>query len=86
MKAKDNTGGHADISEIGYLVMGRSSIILINSIIYISSFGLMMIYFIVFSGISVSLATYISDSTDKFYEKRYFYVIIVGAIAFPFVI
>jgi amino acid permease len=37
------------------LAWGRKSVFIINFIIFFNSFGLMMIYFIVFSGISASL-------------------------------
>ena len=34
--------------EIGYMVMGRSSIFMVGGVQFINSFGLMMVYFIIF--------------------------------------
>jgi hypothetical protein len=64
--------------------MGRKSIFLINAIIFINSFGLMMIYFIVFSGIAASLASIRSSTKTEFYCQRYLYVIVVGLFSLPF--
>lgn len=53
LAAKDQIPGKLDsLYEIGYMVTGRSSIFLISIIIAINSFGLMMIYFNIFSKIS----------------------------------
>lgn len=38
--------------EIGYMVMGRNSIFLVGGVQFINSFGLMMVYFIIFSDTS----------------------------------
>lgn len=53
---------------------------------FINSFGLMLIYFIVFSGIAASLASLSSETKDQFYCKRWIYVLVVGVLCLPFVL
>ena len=46
---KDIVPDHPDsLYELGFMIMGRKSIFLLASILIINSFGLCMIYFIVF--------------------------------------
>ena len=53
LAAKDVVPDNPDsLYEIGYMVMGCSSIFLIGGIQFINSFGLMMVYFIVFGDTS----------------------------------
>jgi amino acid permease len=77
---------YRSFSEIGYIAWGRVSIFIINFIIFFNSFGLMMVYFITFSGIAQSFVLIgIKDPShlDMFYCKKWFYVLIIAAAAFP---
>jgi amino acid permease len=85
LRARDMTG-RTSFSEIGYIVWGRKSIFIINFIIFFNSFGLMMIYFIVFSGIASSLVKIgISDSENatKFYAEPKIYVLFIALLCAP---
>lgn len=66
--------------------MGRKSIFLINGMIFVSSFGLMMIYFIVFGDISASIAAENLKNPDSFVCKRAFYVIIIATFILPLIL
>lgn len=46
---------YSSFSEIGYLVMGRPAIFIVNFIVFFASFMLIMLYLIIFSGIASSL-------------------------------
>ena len=50
----------SSFAEIGYLLMGRKSIFIINSIVFVGAFQLMMIYFIVIGDILASFASEIT--------------------------
>ena len=70
------------------MVAGRKSIYWIASIISIASFGLMMIYFIVFGDTMNSLVKQLvfAKSDGGILTTRYFYVICLAASLFPLII
>ena len=55
LKTKDILGGLSTISEIGYKLMGRSSIFFINAVLILLCVGLMIIYFDLFGTICAGL-------------------------------
>lgn len=74
-------------SEIGYLAWGRISIFVINFIIFFAGFGLIMLYFIVFSGIAMSIMIQsLPDKVDMFYCKKPFWVLVIALLATPLII
>ena len=86
LKCKDLSPTYVEsMYELGFITMGRASIYIISAIIKLSGIGCIMIYFIVFGEISASLAVLASDeSSDSFFTKRWFYVLILALMMTPF--
>ena len=74
------------MSEIGFVLVGRKSIFILNGIIFVSSFGLMMIYFIVFGDIASSIAEENMSNKKSFFCTRAFYIIIISIALLPLII
>lgn len=76
--------------EIGYMILGRSSIFVLASIFIINSFGLCMIYFIVFGDTAGQLAASFTDGDyllgDIYYTSRWFYSVPLAAVLLPIVL
>ena len=70
--------------ELGFVTMGVSSIYLLSSVVLISGGGCIMIYFIVFSNISVSLyETYDQEDTENIFTNRSVYVLALALVMTP---
>jgi len=70
--------------ELCYVTMGSASIYILSVIILISGFGCMMIYFIVFSQISSSLAQLAYDEgAHNILTDRTFYVVALAVFMIP---
>jgi amino acid permease len=70
--------------ELGFVTMGACSIYFFSFIILISGVGCIMIYFIVFSNISASIAVQIQDEgTDNIFTDRTIYVLFLALIMTP---
>ena len=73
--------------ELGFVTMGISSIYLFSVLILLSGVGCTMLYFIVFSNISASIAKQIQDpGTDNIFSDRTIYVIVLSTLLIPFVL
>lgn len=68
--------------------MGRKSIFMVSAMISILSFGLMMIYFIIFADISLSLVSQIfyGGKIHGIMTSRAFYALMLAALMFPLII
>ena len=90
LEAKDILPGKPQsLFEIGYMLYKRNSIFIISAIIIFNSFGLMMVYFIVFGDTLRSVAMDFSDGRitgDDFLGKRMAYVIFLAAALTPLVL
>jgi len=89
LAVKDVTPGKLEsLYEIGFTIAGRKSIYWISGIIVLCSFGLMMIYFIVFGDISRSLVSQLvfNSAEDNFFTSKEFYILILAGALFPLVI
>lgn len=61
--------------------MGSFAIYLLSVIITLTGFGIMMVYFIVFSQIAVSLAkAELAEGTENLLTERWIYVLILAAL------
>ena len=85
LRAKDMSPTYVEsIFELAFVTLGTKSIYILAFIIMISGIGLTMIYFIVFSNISASLAkTILDEGTDKIMTDRTIYVIALAALMTP---
>ena len=74
--------------EIGFMLFNRPSIFFISFVIMFNSFGLMLIYFIVFGDTFSSLMVDLTNSVtpNNFFGKRCSYVIILTGSLIPMVI
>jgi len=96
LAAKDLTPNKLEsLYEIGFVILGRKSIFFIAAIISIMSFGLMMIYFIVFGDIFASIISQVSfdgscdpagNGNDSIWTKRATYAVILGLMLTPLVL
>ena len=73
--------------EMGFILFNRLSIFLISGVLTFTSFGLIIIYFMVFSG---TFSTLILDSTslpeDSFWGKKTIYVLGLSIFLLPFAV
>jgi len=74
--------------EIGYMVLGRSSIFMVGFIQFLNALGLMLLYFIVFGDTSAQLVANVwnEGELDVFWCKRYFYVAILSVLMVPVIL
>ena len=71
------------------MIVGRPSIFWISLTISVLCFGLMMIYFIIFSDIAKSLAQQMmgeGPDTTKFFASKTCYVLVLAFMTLPFII
>lgn len=85
LKVKDMSPTYVEsLYELGFVTMGKASIYVFSILILISGVGCTMIYFIVFSNISASLAQAIyNDDTDNILTGRTIYVICLAVLMTP---
>lgn len=86
LKIKDMSPTYVEsLYEIGFVTMGTSSIYIFSALILISGVGCTMIYFIVFSNISASLAKaiYNDDTVDNILTDKYLYTICLALLMTP---
>jgi amino acid permease len=90
LACKDLLPGQPEtLFEIGYVLFKRSSIFMISMVLIFNSFGLIMVYFIVFGDTLSSLVRNLSNGSiteQDFLGKRVAYVIILGSLLTPVVI
>ena len=85
LKVKDMSPTYVEsLYELGFVTMGTSSIYVFSIIILISGVGCTMIYFIVFSRISASLAQAVYDEgTENILTDRKIYVVSLALLMTP---
>ena len=90
LEAKDLLPGRPEsMYEIGYILFKRPSIFGISAIVIVNSFGLLIIYFIVFGDTLKSLVRDMSHSKidgDDFMGKRAIYVIMLTLLLVPVIL
>ena len=85
LKVKDLSPTYVEsLYELGFVTMGVTSVYLISSLVLISGTGCIMIYFIVFSNIAVSIAESAYDpGTKNVFTDRTIYVLFLALLMFP---
>jgi len=89
LTVKEMTPGKLEsLYELGFMIIGNQSIYFISFILTVSSFGLEMIYFIVFGDICKSLVgqIFFEETDESIFKTRGLYVVLLGASLFPMVI
>ena len=95
LKAKDLTPGKPEsLFELGYILFKRKSIFSISGILSINSFGMCMVYFMIFGNTIASILgsvngvkdvnTYLTG--DNFLYTRTMYILILAMLLLPVVI
>jgi len=79
--------------DLGYVIVGRGSIFFISTIIAINSFGILIIYFIIYGDILKTLVAQLAfenkgmnDPDNFFIRDRTFYVIKMAILLFYLVL
>jgi len=93
LKAKDLIPGKPEsMYEIGYMLVGRSSIFMLSVILVLNSLGLCMGYFIIFSNTFASFVKDVADIDAKatgflgFLIKKYLWIILLGIAMLPLIL
>lgn len=89
LKTRELVPGNVEsLYEIGFVLLGRKSIYLISSIIFLMCFGLVIIYFIVFGSIASSLSVqlFFENNDSSFFAKKPFYILVLSAFLLPLVL
>jgi len=74
--------------EVGFMLYRRFSIFYISFIMFVNSFGLIVVYFIVFGDISISLHKAVTgdEDDDLILNQRYPYIIVLCSSLVPLII
>ena len=89
LRVKDIIPDHPEsLYEIGFLVIGRSAIFIVALIQFILSFGLMLVYFIVFGDTAGQLLANVFNNGDTvgWQFQRSFYVALLGLPMTPVIL
>lgn len=93
MNTKDLIQGKPEsMYEIGYMLFNRTSIFMISSILMLNSFGLVMVYFIVFSRIMASICgDALGVKTDDtglvhYLATKQFWVLALAVLMMPIIL
>ena len=92
IKSKDFIPGKPEsLYEVGYMLLKRSSIFLISSVLLFNSFGLDMVYFITFANTTGTVVkdifeingTDYSHGFNKYLTEKTFWVLVLGVVILP---
>jgi len=85
LKAKDLIPGKPEsLYEIGYMLMGRKSIFILSIILALNSFGMVMVYFIVYGNTIQSVIIDLTTLTeDDIIGGKQFWIIILSVFLLP---
>lgn len=88
LKAKDYLPGKPQsLYEMGFILFNRSSIFMISAVLTFTSFGLIIIYFMVFSGtFSALILDLTSICEDSFWAGKTIYVVGLSILLIPLAI
>ena len=88
LKVKDLSPIYVEsLFELGFVTMGAFSIYLISGIILLAGIGCIMVYMIVFSNISLSLAqSAFNEGQENLLTDRKIYVFILALVMIPLIL
>lgn len=73
-------GGVESLSLMGFRLVGRYSIFIMNTILMLLCIGALIIYFNVFGNICANLIKNIFNTENSFLTQKYLYIIILGGL------
>jgi amino acid permease len=86
IQAKNFTGVKlSSLTEIGYLLIGRKSVYILNLIVFLGTFQAMLIYFMIISKIFASFAWDLLGH-EGFLTTRTLYVLLIGLALSPLIL
>lgn len=83
LRSKELTGGLESLSEIGFKLMGRKSIYMINTLILINCTGSLIAYFNIFGNILTSIFKDIGFSKESIFADPTLYILILALLNLP---
>lgn len=83
LKTKNIVGGLESIQEIGFLLMGRSSVFIVSSLVLINAVGSLIAYFNIFGGILASVYTDFISREEGILSKPEIYIVILSLLILP---
>lgn len=91
LQSKDLLPLHLEsLFDIGFMLIGKKSIYIVSSAQFVMCSGLMMVYFIVFGDILSSMMSQLVFTAEEdkctVFTSRTFYIVLLGAVCFPFII
>ena len=72
---KDLVGNLESFSEIGFKLLGRSSIFMINALVFFNCAGCLIVYYNIFSGIMASIFFKAFGNPDSLLSKEWFHLL-----------
>jgi amino acid permease len=73
------------LSEIGFILQGRKSIFVISTIVFIGTFQMMIVYFIIIGDILSSFPKEFLKDSGTFVQSRVVYIVLIALSLSPLI-
>lgn len=83
LKTKNIVGGLESIQEIGFILMGRSSVFIVSSLVLVLSVGCVIAYFNIFGGILASVYVDFISNDESILSRTEPYIIVLSLMILP---